>query len=63
MRDIHKIERKYRKSWQFRVDVLSVIPLDYFSEVVLLTPKPFLRFNRLVKFGRMRDFINDTETR
>uniref|UniRef100_A0A915EDX9 Ion transport domain-containing protein n=1 Tax=Ditylenchus dipsaci TaxID=166011 RepID=A0A915EDX9_9BILA len=39
------------------------MPLDYVWEAVFMTPKPVLRFNRLMRLNHMQMFINATETR
>ncbi|XP_045116080.1 cyclic nucleotide-gated cation channel alpha-3-like isoform X2 [Portunus trituberculatus] len=64
-----KLRRNYVKSWNFKQDVTSILPTDLFY---LLTgtggdhhvPGPVLvRINRLLRFPRMSEFFNKTETR
>jgi cyclic nucleotide gated channel alpha 3 len=61
-----KIFKKYIKTFQFKIDVLSIFPIEIFS--FLLFPenesrfKVALRLNRLLRFGRFFEFRSITET-
>ena len=63
VRDVAKIVKSYKKTYKFYIDFISVIPIDYLAEVIAWTPRPFFRFNRLVKLNRIQTFISATETR
>ncbi|XP_066496263.1 cyclic nucleotide-gated channel alpha-2 [Tiliqua scincoides] len=62
VRDLKKLSKKYTATMQFKLDVASVLPTDlgYFA-VGLHHPE--LRFNRLLRFSRMFEFFDRTETR
>ncbi|NXD29268.1 CNG3 protein, partial [Spelaeornis formosus] len=62
VKEEHKLQEKYKKSFQFKLDVLSVIPTDllYFK---LGFNYPELRINRLLRVSRMFEFFQRTETR
>ncbi|XP_009995504.1 PREDICTED: cyclic nucleotide-gated olfactory channel [Chaetura pelagica] len=57
-----KLRDNYIPTLQFKLDVLSILPTDlgYFA-VGLHCPE--LRFNRLLRFSRMFEFFDRTETR
>ncbi|NXO39188.1 CNG3 protein, partial [Locustella ochotensis] len=57
-----KLLEKYKKSFQFKLDFLSIIPTDllYFK---LGLNYPELRINRLLRVARMFEFFQRTETR
>ncbi|XP_050710684.1 cyclic nucleotide-gated cation channel alpha-3-like isoform X2 [Eriocheir sinensis] len=64
-----KLRRNYVKSWTFKQDVASILPTDLIY-ILLGTggeqhvPGPVLvRVNRLLRFPRMGEFFNKTETR
>ncbi|XP_066984411.1 cyclic nucleotide-gated cation channel subunit A [Macrobrachium rosenbergii] len=68
VKDPVKLRKNYVKSWNFRVDVISILPTDL---VYLATgtscnqrvPCPVLvRVNRLFRIQRMGEFFNKTET-
>jgi hypothetical protein len=63
VRDVKKITKLYFKSWQARIDILSILPLDYLFEIVLLDWHPYFRFLRLLQLPRLWSFISKTETR
>nr|7LG1_A Chain A, cGMP-gated cation channel alpha-1 [Homo sapiens]7LG1_B Chain B, cGMP-gated cation channel alpha-1 [Homo sapiens]7LG1_C Chain C, cGMP-gated cation channel alpha-1 [Homo sapiens]7LG1_D Chain D, cGMP-gated cation channel alpha-1 [Homo sapiens] len=57
-----KLINKYKSNLQFKLDVLSLIPTDllYFK---LGWNYPEIRLNRLLRFSRMFEFFQRTETR
>ncbi|NXC20342.1 CNG3 protein, partial [Corythaeola cristata] len=57
-----KLREKYKTSFQFKLDFLSIIPTDllYFK---LGLNYPELRINRLLRVARMFEFFQRTETR
>ncbi|KAM8784408.1 cyclic nucleotide-gated channel alpha-3 [Rhynchonycteris naso] len=62
VRDIAKLWQHYTKTLHFKLDMFSLIPTDlaYFK---LGINYPELRFNRLLKFSRLFEFFDRTETR
>lgn len=62
MKDLTRLKDAYIHTLQFKLDVLSMLPTDlaYFSTGI---HTPQLRFNRLVRFPRMFEFFDRTETR
>ncbi|NXB96553.1 CNG3 protein, partial [Vidua chalybeata] len=62
VKEEHKLREKYKKSFQFKLDFLSIIPTDllYFK---LGLNYPELRINRLLRVARMFEFFQRTETR
>ncbi|XP_078259100.1 cyclic nucleotide-gated channel cone photoreceptor subunit alpha [Rhinoraja longicauda] len=62
VKDGKKLRDNYTKMPQFKLDVLSLLPTDlaYFS---LGFKYPEVRFNRLLRFSRMFEFFDRTETR
>ncbi|XP_016073365.1 PREDICTED: cyclic nucleotide-gated cation channel alpha-3 [Miniopterus natalensis] len=62
VRDPKRLWRHYTKTLHFKLDVLSLVPTDlaYFK---LGINYPELRFNRLLKFARLFEFFDRTETR
>nr|KAF6429135.1 cyclic nucleotide gated channel subunit alpha 3 [Molossus molossus] len=62
VRDTQRLWRHYTKTLHFKLDVLSLVPTDlaYFK---LGINYPELRFNRLLKFARLFEFFDRTETR
>ncbi|NXL39515.1 CNGA2 protein, partial [Glaucidium brasilianum] len=62
VKDLKKLRDNYIHTLQFKLDVLSIMPTDlaYFA-VGLHSPE--LRFNRLLRFSRMFEFFDSTETR
>ncbi|KAG1714730.1 Cyclic nucleotide-gated channel cone photoreceptor subunit alpha [Nymphon striatum] len=67
--DAKKLRKNYFKSFQFKLDVISILPTDllYFATGTtchIQVPCPVVvRMNRLTKFPRMLNFFNRTETR
>ncbi|NXA66872.1 CNG3 protein, partial [Mohoua ochrocephala] len=62
VKEEQKLREKYKKSFQFKLDFLSIIPTDllYFK---LGLNYPELRINRLLRVARMFEFFQRTETR
>nr|API61684.1 tax-4 [Mesorhabditis sp. NJ] len=73
VRDLEKIKKLYKKSLQYKLDLASMIPIDY---VNMLTKQALLyylpgyqfrglpfRFNRLLRVNRVTDCRERTETR
>ncbi|NXC68705.1 CNG3 protein, partial [Anhinga anhinga] len=62
VKEEQKLREKYKTSFQFKLDFLSVIPTDllYFK---LGLNYPELRINRLFRVARMFEFFQRTETR
>ncbi|XP_054584083.1 cyclic nucleotide-gated cation channel alpha-3 [Eptesicus fuscus] len=62
VRDTRRLWRHYTETLQFKLDVLCLVPTDlaYFK---LGVNCPELRFNRLLKFARLFEFFDRTETR
>ncbi|NWW70494.1 CNG3 protein, partial [Climacteris rufus] len=62
VKEEQKLQEKYKKSFQFKLDFLSIIPTDllYFK---LGLNYPELRINRLLRVARMFEFFQRTETR
>ncbi|XP_036600056.1 cyclic nucleotide-gated cation channel alpha-3 [Trichosurus vulpecula] len=62
VKDTEKLRKHYMKMVQFKLDVLSLVPTDLaYFKVGLNYPE--LRFNRLLKFPRLFEFFDRTETR
>ncbi|XP_041438311.1 cyclic nucleotide-gated channel cone photoreceptor subunit alpha isoform X1 [Xenopus laevis] len=62
VKDAKKLKENYSKTLQFKLDMLSLLPTDL-AYVKLGLNYPELRFNRLLRFGRMFEFFDRTETR
>ncbi|KFQ23981.1 Cyclic nucleotide-gated channel rod photoreceptor subunit alpha, partial [Mesitornis unicolor] len=62
VKEEEKLQEKYKTSFQFKLDFLSIIPTDllYFK---LGLNYPELRINRLLRVARMFEFFQRTETR
>ncbi|NWS66040.1 CNG3 protein, partial [Crotophaga sulcirostris] len=62
VKEEQKLREKYKSSFQFKLDFLSMIPTDllYFK---LGLNYPELRINRLLRVARMFEFFQRTETR
>ncbi|XP_054244826.1 cyclic nucleotide-gated olfactory channel [Indicator indicator] len=62
VKDLKKLRDNYIYTLQFKLDVLSILPTDlaYFAAGL---HRPELRFNRLLRFSRMFEFFDRTETR
>lgn len=67
VREAEKVTKAYWQSKQYRIDGISLIPLDY----ILGWPIPYinwrglpiLRLNRLIRYKRVRNCLERTETR
>ncbi|XP_075706432.1 cyclic nucleotide-gated channel alpha-3 isoform X1 [Rhinoderma darwinii] len=62
VREAKKLKEYYTKTLQFKLDMLSLLPTDLISFKVGFN-YPELRFNRLLRFARMFEFFDRTETR
>ncbi|NXN93514.1 CNGA2 protein, partial [Rhinopomastus cyanomelas] len=62
VKDLKKLRDSYIHSLQFKLDVLSILPTDLAYFAVGLHC-PGLRFNRLLRFSRVFEFFDRTETR
>ncbi|XP_053561433.1 cyclic nucleotide-gated cation channel alpha-3 [Bombina bombina] len=62
VKDAKKLKEHYTKTFQFKLDMLSLFPTDLFYFKLGLN-YPELRFNRLFRFSRMFEFFDRTETR
>nr|XP_057943086.1 cyclic nucleotide gated channel subunit alpha 2b [Doryrhamphus excisus] len=62
VKDHTKLRDSYVRTLQFKLDVASILPTDlvYFHTGI---HTPQLRFNRLLRFPRMFEFFDRTETR
>lgn len=62
VKDAQRLWKHYTKTVHFKLDILSLVPTDlaYFK---LGINYPELRFNRLLKFARLFEFFDRTETR
>ncbi|NXC94932.1 CNG3 protein, partial [Certhia familiaris] len=62
VKEEQKLREKYKKSFQFKLDFLSIIPTDLLYLKLGLN-YPELRINRLLRVARMFEFFQRTETR
>ncbi|XP_042334079.1 cyclic nucleotide-gated olfactory channel isoform X2 [Sceloporus undulatus] len=62
VKDPKKLRDKYIATLQFKLDLLSILPTD-FGYFAFGVHRPELRFNRLLRFSRMFEFFDRTETR
>ncbi|XP_077448878.1 cyclic nucleotide gated channel subunit alpha 2b isoform X1 [Stigmatopora argus] len=62
VKDQRKLRESYVRTCQFKLDVLSILPTDL-AYFVTGIHAPQLRFNRLLRFPRMFEFFDRTETR
>ncbi|XP_054557861.1 cyclic nucleotide-gated cation channel alpha-3 isoform X2 [Talpa occidentalis] len=62
VKDADRLWKHYTKSLQFKLDALSLAPTDL-AYLKLGMNYPELRFNRLLKFARLFEFFDRTETR
>nr|XP_005995917.1 PREDICTED: cyclic nucleotide-gated cation channel alpha-3 [Latimeria chalumnae] len=62
IKDAKKLRDNYKKTLQFKLDMLSVVPTDL-GYLKFGINFPELRFNRLLRFSRMFEFFDRTETR
>ena len=67
-KDKRKIAKRYIKTFQFKIDILSVLPTDFLVFFLSSSRKhpthllPSLRLNRLLKYYRLSEFRYLTET-
>uniref|UniRef100_A0A3P9CD80 Cyclic nucleotide gated channel subunit alpha 2 n=1 Tax=Maylandia zebra TaxID=106582 RepID=A0A3P9CD80_9CICH len=62
VKDHAKLRDSYIRTLQFKLDLLSILPTDLgYISTGIHTPQ--LRFNRLLRFPRMFEFFDRTETR
>ncbi|TMS01058.1 cGMP-gated cation channel alpha-1 [Larimichthys crocea] len=62
VKDEQKLRERYMKSFQFKLDLISMIPTDLLYLVFGLK-YPEIRLNKLFRFNRMLEFFQRTETR
>ncbi|XP_051878258.1 cyclic nucleotide-gated olfactory channel-like [Pristis pectinata] len=62
VKDLKKLQHHCIKTFQFKLDVISIFPTDL-GYVAVGFNYPELRFNRLLKFPRLFEFCDRTETR
>ncbi|XP_034019952.1 cyclic nucleotide-gated channel rod photoreceptor subunit alpha isoform X2 [Thalassophryne amazonica] len=62
VKDELKLRERYMNSFQFKLDMISIIPTDLLYVVFGLT-YPEIRLNKLFRFNRMLEFFQRTETR
>ncbi|CAM9231919.1 unnamed protein product, partial [Lampetra fluviatilis] len=62
VRDSRKLRDHYTRTLQFKLDVASLAPTDV-AYLALGLDHPEIRFNRLLRFARMFEFFDRTETR
>ena len=63
--DVMKIFNHYSSTWHFKVDVLAVLPLDWLWMIftLSLSPPPLLLFIRVLKYYRLWQFTDRSESR
>ncbi|XP_060043482.1 cyclic nucleotide-gated cation channel alpha-3 [Erinaceus europaeus] len=62
VKDAERLWKHYTKTLHFKLDVLSLVPTDL-AYLKLGMNYPELRFNRLLRFSRLFEFFDRTETR
>ncbi|XP_061150270.1 cyclic nucleotide-gated channel rod photoreceptor subunit alpha isoform X2 [Syngnathus typhle] len=62
VKDEQKLRQRYMTSLQFRLDLLSMVPTDVLYATLGLN-YPEIRLNKLLRFNRMLEFFQRTETR
>ncbi|XP_004686203.1 PREDICTED: cyclic nucleotide-gated cation channel alpha-3 [Condylura cristata] len=62
VKDVERLWKHYTNSLHFKLDALSLAPTDL-AYLKLGMNYPELRFNRLLKFARLFEFFDRTETR
>ncbi|XP_062341732.1 cyclic nucleotide gated channel subunit alpha 2b [Osmerus eperlanus] len=62
VKDLSKLKDNYVRTFQFKMDVVSILPTDL-AYIVTGIHTPQLRLNRLLRFSRMFEFFDRTETR
>ena len=62
--DSHKMALKYIRSHAFKLDIVSVIPLDWLYAIPAIGPAhTVVRLNRMLRLHRMIQFFDRTESR
>ena len=62
--DSHKMALKYIRSNAFKLDVVSLIPLDWLYAIPVIGPAhTIVRLNRVLRLHRMIQFFDRTESR
>ena len=62
--DLQKVRMYYTNTWRFKVDVLSILPLDWLYTLLTMSHAPAaLQIFRLLKIYRLRQFVDRTESR
>ncbi|KAK1889939.1 cGMP-gated cation channel alpha-1 [Dissostichus eleginoides] len=62
VKDVPKLRERYMVSLQFKLDMVSMIPTDFLYFIFGLK-YPEIRLNKLLRFNRMLEFFQRTETR
>ncbi|KPP62542.1 cyclic nucleotide-gated olfactory channel-like [Scleropages formosus] len=62
VKDLSKLRDHYIRTMQFKLDVISILPTDL-AYISMGVHMPQLRFNRLLRFSRLFEFFDRTETR
>ncbi|XP_076879099.1 cyclic nucleotide gated channel subunit alpha 2a [Brachyhypopomus gauderio] len=62
VKDLKKLRETYVRTLQFKLDLVSILPTDL-AYIATGINMPELRFNRLMRFSRMFEFFDRTETR
>ncbi|XP_028998796.1 cyclic nucleotide-gated channel rod photoreceptor subunit alpha [Betta splendens] len=62
VKDEHRLRQRYINSFQFKLDLASIVPTDLLY-VVCGVSYPEIRLNKLLRFNRMLEFFQRTETR
>ena len=57
VKDTAKLRKNYGRTFQFKLDVLSILPTDL-GYIATGIHTPQLRFNRLLRFPRMFEFFD-----
>ncbi|VDI10188.1 cyclic nucleotide gated channel alpha 3 [Mytilus galloprovincialis] len=59
VKDVGRLTNVYLKSWMFKVDILAILPTDFFY---FLQRNTAFRLNRIIKIWRMREFFGLAQT-
>lgn len=59
MKDVGRLTNVYLKSWMFKVDIIAILPTDFFY---FLQRNTAFRLNRIIKIWRMREFFGLAQT-
>ncbi|KAK1167411.1 hypothetical protein AOXY_G12177 [Acipenser oxyrinchus oxyrinchus] len=62
VKDLAKLRDSYIHTLQFKLDIISILPTDL-AYIATGIHTPAIRFNRLLRFPRMFEFFDRTETR